>query len=112
MKIGATVRSLRQERGMTQEELAFRANTTAGTISRIETNRHHPGEQLLDTLASALGLRVHELVAHAEGFRLADRLCGSDAEEQALLGHFRAMRGEQRRLLLQVAANFAGRKAD
>lgn len=92
---------------MTQEELAFRCNATAGTVSRIETDRHYPGEQLLDMLAVALEVRVYELMARAEGICLPARIQPGNEDEKVLLNHFRGMRMDRRRLLLEVAEHFA-----
>lgn len=58
-QIGMVVRSLRLERGWTQQELAARAGVTAQTISNIETGRS--GRVYVDTvesLAAAFGVTV------------------------------------------------------
>lgn len=107
MDIGGTIKALRERRGWSQEELGWRVETSAANVSRIETGKHGPGPDLLQSLAKAFELKVHELFALAEGepILLISRL--PDKSEELLLQHFRAMSEERRLLLLQVGAAFA-----
>lgn len=108
MKLGAVVRHLREQRGWSQDELAFRTHTSAANISRIETGKHWPGTDLLKSLAEALELKVYQLIALAEGVRLK-KTQGTkfDHDEEIVLKHFRAMTKEQRELFKEVGASFA-----
>ena len=54
MKIGQEIRKLRQQKGMTQEELADRTNLSVRTIQRIENGEVDPRAYTLQTIASAL----------------------------------------------------------
>ncbi|WP_210479575.1 helix-turn-helix domain-containing protein [Naasia sp. SYSU D00948] len=57
MSFGARLRSLRQSRGLTQEELAERAGMTANGVSALERGtRTRPYPHTLRSLADALGL--------------------------------------------------------
>lgn len=106
MKLGAVVRHLREQRGWSQDELAFRTHTSAANISRIETGKHWPGTGLLKYLADALELKVYQLIALAEGIRLKSQGTKFDHDEEIVLKHFRAMTKEQRELFKAVGANF------
>ena len=59
---GATVRVLREERNMTQAELAERIGVSSKTVSKWETGKGLPDITLLQPLAQALGISVIELM--------------------------------------------------
>jgi len=63
MKIGDALRKRRQERAETLEAVAFRVDSDASNISRIERNRQQPSAELLERLAEALGCSVTDLYA-------------------------------------------------
>ncbi len=59
--LGRAVRRLREERGLTQEELASRAGTTFGTVSRMESAKSAPAWATVRAVATALGVTLGEL---------------------------------------------------
>ena len=59
---GATIKRLREERGMTQLELADRIGVSDKTVSKWETAKGLPDVSLLEPLAQALGISVIELM--------------------------------------------------
>ena len=59
---GATVKQLREERNMTQAELAERIGVSSKTVSKWETGKGLPDITLLQPLAQALGISVIELM--------------------------------------------------
>jgi len=110
MNIGGTIKALREQRKWSQEELGLRVNTSTANISRIETGKYRPGEEVLQALASEFGIKVSEIYALAEGAPATLAAHLPDKAEELLLQSFRAMSEERRELLLQVGAQFA-RKA-
>ncbi len=58
---GAAIRQLREDKKMTQEELADRICVSGKAISKWETGRGLPDVTLLEPLADALGISVIEL---------------------------------------------------
>lgn len=54
-EIGKTLRSFRRKKGLTQEEVAKRINTTKQCISSWESDRTQPDNDMLDALASIYG---------------------------------------------------------
>ncbi len=60
--VGLKIRRFRLERNMTQEELAFRVNTSAAYISNIENGNKHPSLEKLTDIASVLGVTLNDLV--------------------------------------------------
>lgn len=57
------IRSLREQRRMTQEELAQKLFVSAKAVSKWETGRGYPDISLLEPLAAALGISVIELLS-------------------------------------------------
>ncbi len=60
--IGARIRDLRQQKGLTQEELAAPEFTT-GYVSALERNLFQPSVKALEVLARRLGVPITEFVA-------------------------------------------------
>ena len=63
---GATIKSLREKRGMTQAQLAELLNVSDKAVSKWETGAGYPDITLLEPLAAALGVSVAELVAGSD----------------------------------------------
>ena len=59
---GSVIRSLREGRGMTQEDLAARIHVSAKAVSKWETGKGFPDVSLLEPLAAALRISVIELL--------------------------------------------------
>ena len=60
---GATIKRLRENKSMTQAELAERIDVSPKTISKWETAKGLPDISLLDPLASALEVSIMELMS-------------------------------------------------
>ena len=59
---GGTIKSLREDRNMTQAELADKIGVSSKTVSKWETAKGLPDITLLQPLAEALGVSVIELM--------------------------------------------------
>ena len=59
---GATIKQLRENRNMTQAELAEKIGVSSKTVSKWETAKGLPDISLLQPLAGALGISVIELM--------------------------------------------------
>ena len=66
MDIGLRIRELRKQKGLTQEELADRAELTKGFISQIESNRSSPSIATLTDILQCLGTDLPEFFAKSE----------------------------------------------
>ena len=63
MKLGDRIRALREDLGISQAELARRAEITKGYMSQIESNQApRPSGAVLFGLAQALGVTVADLL--------------------------------------------------
>jgi transcriptional regulator with XRE-family HTH domain len=63
--LGAAIRRLRHERGLTQEEFAFSIDISISSLSRIERGAS-PTWASVKAIASTLGLSLQELSAVVE----------------------------------------------
>jgi transcriptional regulator with XRE-family HTH domain len=64
--VGAVLHRYRLERGITQEALAFRADVTVATLSRIERGVVGPAWASVVAIAQALDVSLDELGAAVE----------------------------------------------
>lgn len=59
---GTLLRTLRQERGISQEELAFRADLDRTFISLLERGQRQPSLSTIFQLAQALNVKASRLI--------------------------------------------------
>ena len=57
----SNLKSLRAERGWTQEELSLKAGVSRYAINALETERHDPSLDLALRLAALFGLAVEDI---------------------------------------------------
>lgn len=62
-QLGARIRQLREECGITQEQLAWSCEISKGYMSQVESGRHTASIQVLATIANRLGCEIADLVA-------------------------------------------------
>lgn len=62
-EVGARIRRLREEKGVTQEELAGAVGMMRSNISRIEAAKHRPTLETMERIAKALKVSVADLIA-------------------------------------------------
>ena len=67
--LALAIKRLRMERGITQESLAFQAEVTIATLSRIERGVTNPAWPTLRKIANALAITPVELISAAEDAR-------------------------------------------
>ena len=107
--VGGRIRSARQLAGMTQAELAVAVGVSRSAVAQWETDRAGQVGVNLARVADVLRVSSEHLlrgIMPTEGGAAAE-----DAGELALLRLFRVCHGEDRQILLRMAARFA-RQAD
>lgn len=57
-RIGSRIRELREQSGMTQDELAEKTGLKRPNISRIESGRYNTGQDILSKISLALGKKL------------------------------------------------------
>ena len=61
-KIGQSVRYLRMKRGLSQEELAFKADLNMNSISTLERGINNVKIKTLYAIANALDIKIEEIL--------------------------------------------------
>ena len=67
LELSQTIRRLRQERGLTVEQLAQRSGFSKGFISQVENFRLSPSLKALNRIAEALGVELKTLFESESG---------------------------------------------
>lgn len=65
-RLGRAIKRLRESHGATQEDVAFRAGISVGTLSRIECAAANPSWTTVTRIAEALDLTLRVLVTALE----------------------------------------------
>ncbi|MBE6854323.1 MAG: helix-turn-helix transcriptional regulator [Ruminococcus sp.] len=97
MQIQEKIKRLRQQRGMTQSELAERVGVSLRSIQNYELGMRYPKRDILDRLCDALEVSLEYLVSSGDRFLM-------DAEEE---GGARGKRAAQQ-LIDSADALFTG----
>ncbi|TPQ31535.1 transcriptional regulator [Bradyrhizobium guangdongense] len=61
--VGVNVRRLRQQKGLTQEELAFAAEIDLTYVGGIERGRRNPSLMVMARIADALSVPLQKLIS-------------------------------------------------
>jgi transcriptional regulator with XRE-family HTH domain len=64
--LGAALRTIRKKTGRSQEDVAIRAGTTAGTLARIELAQTSPEWHTVRSIAAELGVSLRQLAIAVE----------------------------------------------
>jgi transcriptional regulator with XRE-family HTH domain len=57
-KMGARIKELREQQGMTQQDLADKTGLQRSNIARIESGKYSTGQDILSKIAEALGKKL------------------------------------------------------
>ncbi|MGE8406254.1 MAG: helix-turn-helix domain-containing protein [Pseudomonas sp.] len=103
MNIGAAIRRVRLEKGLTLEAVALEAGTYAGNLSKIERSQQLPSLELLHKLSHALGTKTSELYVVAESESEGGEEAASDRSNEVILvrRNFQALTPKNRRLAIE-----------
>lgn len=103
MNIGAAIRKVRLEKGLTLEAVALEAGTYAGNLSKIERSQQLPSLDLLHKLSHALGAKTSDLYAVAESELEDGEQAASDQSNEVILvrRNFQALTPKNRRLAIE-----------
>lgn len=71
--LGKAIHEVRRERGLTQEELASRAEVHETYISFLESGRRNPTWGVVRRISLALGVPLPEMAQRAEEFERGER---------------------------------------
>jgi transcriptional regulator with XRE-family HTH domain len=62
-RLGRRLQEVRIERGLTQEELAHRAELDYSYLNQIENGKRNPSLEAVSRIAKALGVTVKDLIS-------------------------------------------------
>lgn len=79
----AALSKQREHAGLTQEELAERADVSARFISFLETGRRQPSLSAIHALSKGLGVRMRDLVGETERYYTMHDLCDQSDTDNA-----------------------------
>ncbi|MDR3537359.1 MAG: helix-turn-helix transcriptional regulator [Acetobacteraceae bacterium] len=108
-QIGARIRDVRREKGMTQDQLATAIGVSRSAVAQWETGRAGQITGNLTRIASTLDVGV-EYLMYGEDKRSPSHVGSGD--ELALLRLYRECSPEDRQLLLRTARRLAGPDAE
>lgn len=60
-RLGRTIRKIRKEKGLTQEQVAEKVGASTTWIGYLETGYRRPNLKMIYRIASALGVRVKDI---------------------------------------------------
>jgi transcriptional regulator with XRE-family HTH domain len=66
MSLGEELRKARMRAGVTQEELAYRADISRNYVSLLELDQKSPTVQLLLRICRALGVKASKIIGRVE----------------------------------------------
>ena len=91
---GERLRSLRRERGLTQEEVALRADITTSYYGQIERGSANPSVALLEKICTVMGISISDIFTNADtnpltidalSMQIIHQLNGKSDEEKELI---------------------------
>ena len=90
---GIAIQQLRKQRGLSQERLALEADIDRRYMSDVENGKRNISLDIMERIASRLGIEVSELIGHAERVSktplsietLKEWLCAGDHEDTIVL---------------------------
>lgn len=61
-KLGSNIREIRQQKHLTQEEVAYKAKLDYSYINQIENGKRNPSMDAVERIAKALGVKTKDLI--------------------------------------------------
>lgn len=110
MNLGKAIEHYRKAGGLSQAELARRIGVDRSTICNNESGAAHPSLHNLERIAAALGVRLCELIARAEGVAIV--VASETAEQRASRRLMESLDAQDRYRLDAIAAILADKAPD
>ena len=66
VSLGKLIKTLRKEKGITQEELAFKLGVTTSAVSKWETGKNSPDITMLQMLSDIFDISLEEIYQENE----------------------------------------------
>jgi transcriptional regulator with XRE-family HTH domain len=112
LTIGRKLRELRDQRHLTQQDMAVKAGVPRTYISRIENARLLPGPVMLRRIAVALNVEILDLLPRHKLGEMQDSAPAMSATEEmfwnTLSGYFVQLAPQQKTMVLEHVRGIAG----
>lgn len=94
---GERLRSLRCERGFTQEEVALRAEITTSYYGQIERNTANPSVSLLEKICAVMGISISNIFTDED-----TNILSADALSMKILHQLNGKTDKEKELILSM----------
>lgn len=94
---GERLKSLRQERGFTQEEIALRADMTPSYYGQIERGTANPTVSMLEKICAVMGISISDIFTDSN-----TNLLGIDALSMQILHQISGISDREKALILSL----------
>lgn len=106
--LSVRIKQLREQRGLSQEQLALDAGTSQRQISKYETGKNDPTAQVLLALAVSLDTTTEYLLGRTDDpNRFLRGQADLDAEEREIISAIRNQSSEQRQRIMNAVKALA-----
>lgn len=111
MKVGISIRDLRQKRGLSQGDLERRTGLMRCYISRVENGHTVPSIETLSRIARALEAQLVDLFLGADSPADTGGTAEATAQEflEQMRGYLPVLSGEEREQILEMVRRLAAR---
>lgn len=107
--LSVRIRQLREQQGLSQEQLALEAGTSQRQISKYETGKNEPTAHVLFALAATLNTTSDYLLGRTDN---PDRMLRDDddldTDEREIINVIRSQSSEQRKKIMNAVKALVG----
>lgn len=100
MTIGSNIRKCRNEKGLTQKDVAAKANISRSYFADVESGRYNPSLDVLKSIANALGTTAQQLLK--DDMDKKDFIDETEEKYNAILERIKKISPSDREKLLKV----------
>lgn len=109
VQIGNRIKEYRKSKGITQKELALRADIPYSTYSNYENNNREPNREQLQKIATALDVPLYELMGFDGSIRVNENVESERLDEEAQKIFIRQESGEKITEEAQIVSDYIER---
>jgi transcriptional regulator with XRE-family HTH domain len=110
MKIGNTLKDLREKNGLTQQEMADLIHTHRTGYSKIENNQQDITVDGLVLLSKHFGISIDDMIFYDEKNGVPDEITVKDKETIEQLQLINELDNEEKNILLKLIDTFVSKK--
>ena len=110
MKIGNTLKELREKNGLTQQEMADLIHTHRTGYSKIENNQQDISVDGLVLLSKHFGMSIDDMIFYEEKNGIPDEVTVKDKETIEQLQLINELDTEEKSILLKLIDTFVSKK--